>query len=122
MRIEGVIFAEQESDFQLALVASRPDAKFVAFFKVMLTDEFLRDRNCVRGAKPALNVETARCEIRRIESAERRVRENVDAEDFKIVSRKIRQRDESMDERRRRGDSRHGRNLRQDRFRQMPGR
>ena len=50
--------------------------------------------NCLRGL-----------EVAQLEGAERRVRENVDAEDLKIFARQIRQRDDAADERRRGGNA-----------------
>src|SRR3954470_4555740 len=66
--------------------------------------ELLRDRDRLRITEPPLHIKLSRGEIGQLESAERSVRENVDAEHLEIFAWQIRQRDNAAHERRRRGN------------------
>src|SRR5205814_7401044 len=71
-----------------------------------LVEKFLRDRERTGAVQPALEIPSARLEIREIESAKRLVRENIDPDDLEIFAWKIRQRREPAHERRGGGNSR----------------
>ncbi len=89
---------------------------------MMLPDEFFRDCDRSWISEPALNIESARLKIRRIERAKRLVRENIDAENLEVIAGKIPQRDKTVYERRRRRNARHRRHLRKNSIRQVAGR
>src|SRR6478672_9457795 len=97
VRIEAVVFSNQKTDLELLFASSCPHPDLVTRLEAMLPDEFLRDRDRVRSTEPALNIEVAGFEIRRIEGAERFVGENVDAEDLEVIPAKIRKRHEPFD-------------------------
>src|SRR4051812_32728311 len=105
MRVECFVPLQEKTDLQLAVAAVCPDSKLLALLQSMLAHKFFRDSDRVRRAEPALNGESARVEVRRIESPEGRIRENVNANDFEIIAGKIPQRNKPMDERRRAGNA-----------------
>ena len=119
MRIESVLLSKEKPDLQLAI--DHPDARpdFIASLEMVLPNELFRNRDGTRRAEPLLNIEIAAVEVRWVECPERTVGEDIDPEDFQIIPGEIRKGDETLDNRRRRRNTRHGRNLRQDRFRKL---
>src|SRR6266513_1873851 len=122
MRVERVVFSQEKTDLQFGVAPAGPDPDLVALFQAMLAHEFFRHRDGVRRTEPALNIHRAGVEVRRIKSAERRVAENVDAEDLEIIAGKIAQRNKTMDQRRCPGNAWRSRHLWKHHFRQLPRR
>ena len=94
---------------------------FVSSLQVVAPNEFLGDCDGIGIAKPTLNIQIGSVEIRRIERAERSVRENIDPKNLEVFAGEIRQRDKATHNRRSSGNTRCRCNLRQSGFREMSG-
>src|SRR2546423_15695938 len=103
MLIERFRLAKKKSNCQITVDAASPRPDSVALLEMMLPDEFFRDRHGAGRAEPALDVETAGLEIRRIECPESLVRENIDPQDLGVIFSKIRYRHGPLDDRGRAG-------------------
>ena len=121
MRIEGSFAPQDESHLQLMIDHVHLRADLVSGFQIVPRHEFFGDRDGARAAKPSLDIKFSSVEIGRIESSERRVRKNIDPEDFQIFTRKIRQRHQTSHERRRGGDARRSCGHRENRLGKIPG-
>ena len=121
MRIEGSFAPQDESHLQLMIDHIHLRADFISGFQIVPRNEFFGDRDGTRAAKPSLDIEFSSVEIGRIESSERRVRKNIDPEDFQIFTREIRQRHQTAHERRRGGDASGSCGHRENRLGKIPG-